>query len=157
MASKPDHHHRSSRRLMLVLYSTCVLGIGFAAAFLCLSSTKPSLSSVSSIWVPENPPEIQAPSIDSRIIQKVSVDPSCKNDDFLSWVLKVFSFFSHREANNRTRQKMSVYYRRHLPIYRRRSYNGSKCSQLQFLDLTDTPCKSKTFCMSSPATAVSTT
>ncbi|KAG2264231.1 hypothetical protein Bca4012_078668 [Brassica carinata] len=72
MASKPDHHHRSSRRLMLVLYSTCVLGIGFAAAFLCLSSTKPSLSSVSSIWVPENPPEIQAPSIDSRIIQKRS-------------------------------------------------------------------------------------
>lgn len=57
---------------MLVLYSTCVLGIGFAAAFLCLSSTKPSLSSVSSIWVPENPPEIQAPSIDSRIIQKRS-------------------------------------------------------------------------------------
>ncbi|KAF3594285.1 hypothetical protein DY000_02025414 [Brassica cretica] len=72
MASKPDYHHRSSRRLMLVLYSTCVLGIGFAAAFLCLSSTKPSLSSVSSIWVPENPPEIQAPSIDSRIIQKRS-------------------------------------------------------------------------------------
>ncbi|XP_013594107.1 PREDICTED: kelch repeat-containing protein At3g27220 [Brassica oleracea var. oleracea] len=81
MANKPDHHHRSSRRLMLVLYSTCVLGIGFAAALLCLSSTKLSLSSVSSIWVPENPPEIQAPSIDSRIVQKRSKQSNKTKDD----------------------------------------------------------------------------
>jgi hypothetical protein len=75
MANKPDHHHhhhQSSRRLMLVLYFTSVLGIGFIAAFLCLSSSIPSVSAVFSIWVPVNRPEIQIPIIDSKIVQKRS-------------------------------------------------------------------------------------
>lgn len=56
---------------MLVLYFTSVLGIGFVAAFLCLSSSNLSFSAVSSIWVPVNRSEIQIPNIDSKIVQKV--------------------------------------------------------------------------------------
>ncbi|EOA25963.1 hypothetical protein CARUB_v10019352mg [Capsella rubella] len=79
MASKPDHlhhHHLSSRRLMLVLYFTSVLGIGFVAAFLCLSSSNLSFSAVSSIWVPLNRPEIQIP----NIVQKRSKQSNHSND-----------------------------------------------------------------------------
>lgn len=57
---------------MLVLYFTCVLGIGFATAFLCMPFTKSPSSTVSSIWVLENPPQIQAPSTASRIVQNRS-------------------------------------------------------------------------------------
>lgn len=161
MANKPDHHHhRSSRRLMLVLYFTCVLGIGFATAFLCLSFTKSPSSTVSSIWVLENPPQIQAPSTASRIVQNVSSNQMRnKNDDFLSYIPQSFLLFFCREATRRKMKNMltSVYYPPHLPIFRRRRYNGSKCRLLRFLDSTVTPYKSKTFSMSSPATAVSTT
>lgn len=160
MANKPDHHlhhnhHQSSRRLMLVLYFTSVLGVGIVAAFLCLSSFNISFPSVSSIWVP---PEIQTPNIDSRIVQKVHFNRLCVVL-LKRWISLLDSPFllTFREANNRTIQKsISDSYRQHSPICRRRNYNGSKCRQLRFLDLTDTPYKSKTFCTSSPVTAVST-
>ncbi|KAF8108180.1 hypothetical protein N665_0114s0069 [Sinapis alba] len=88
MANKPDHHHHHLHhhrpRLMLALYFTSVLGIGFVAAFLCLSSSKLSFSSVSSIWVPQNPPEIQAPNIDSQTFQKRSKQSNETKDDHVN-------------------------------------------------------------------------
>ncbi|VVB14208.1 unnamed protein product [Arabis nemorensis] len=71
MANKPDHshnHHQSSRKLMLVLYFTSVLGIGFVAAFLFVSSSRFH----SPAFFPVNQPEIQIPNIHSDIVRKRS-------------------------------------------------------------------------------------
>ncbi|KAL1209787.1 Kelch repeat-containing protein [Cardamine amara subsp. amara] len=88
MANKPDHHHhllhcnyhQSSRRMMLVLYFTSVLGIGFFTAFICFSSSNFSFSRV---FV--NRPEIQIPNIvDYRIVQKRSKQSNDTKVRFLS-------------------------------------------------------------------------
>lgn len=94
---------------MLVLYFTCVLGIGFATAFLCMPFTKSPSSTVSSIWVLENPPQIQAPSTASRIVQNVSSNQMRnKNDDFLSYIPQSFLLFLQRSNKTEDDEHVNV-------------------------------------------------